>query len=214
MSEARENIIARLRAAQSTQAPDVPSYAPMFDKSGEDRIAHFIAKLEAVHGRVERVTRANWRARLDAVLVEYQVQRLLIGAAAEPGRALVQNPPSGIALVSYDLPVDDWKHALFNEVDAALTGSAGAIAETGSVILWPSAAEPRLMSLVPPLHIVVVDVDRLYGTFAEAVRTQGWADGMPTNALLISGPSKTADIEMVLAYGVHGPKTLVVLLRE
>ena len=214
MSEARDHIIARLRAAQTTQTPEVPDFAPVFDKSGEDLLSHFTAKLEAVHGRVERVTEANWRARLDAVLAEYQVRRLLIGAAVEPGRALAQNPPSGVTLITYDTPVDDWKHQLFNEVDAALTGSAGAIAETGSVILWPSAAEPRLMSLVPPLHIVVVDADRLYRTFAEAVQTQGWAEGMPTNALLISGPSKTADIEMVLAYGVHGPKTLVVLLRE
>ena len=70
------------------------------------------------------------------------------------------------------------------------------------------------MSLVPPLHIVIVDAQQLYGTFAEAVQGQRWTGGMPTNALLISGPSKTADIELVLAYGVHGPKQLVVLLRE
>ena len=41
---------------------------------------------------------------------------------------------------------------------------------------------------------------------------EGWTDGLPTNALLISGPSKTADIQVTLAYGAHGPKELVVLL--
>ena len=41
---------------------------------------------------------------------------------------------------------------------------------------------------------------------------EGWANGLPTNALLISGPSKTADIQVTLAYGAHGPKELVVLL--
>ena len=59
-----------------------------------------------------------------------------------------------------------------------------------------------------------MDAGRLYGTFAEVVADQGWAERMPTNALLISGPSKSADIEQVLAYGVHGPKELVVILRE
>ena len=43
---------------------------------------------------------------------------------------------------------------------------------------------------------------------------QRWAEAMPTNALLISGPSKSADIEQTLAYGVHGPKELIVLVRQ
>ena len=46
------------------------------------------------------------------------------------------------------------------------------------------------------------------------MKAQNWAAGMPTNALLISGPSKTADIEQTLAYGVHGPKELIVLIIE
>jgi len=46
------------------------------------------------------------------------------------------------------------------------------------------------------------------------IRAQGWAQSMPTNAVLISGPSKTADIEQTLAYGVHGPKELIVLVVE
>jgi len=44
------------------------------------------------------------------------------------------------------------------------------------------------------------------------MHAQRWSDGMPTNALLVSGPSKTADIQVTLAYGAHGPKELVVLL--
>ena len=46
------------------------------------------------------------------------------------------------------------------------------------------------------------------------MKAQNWSSGMPTNALLISGPSKTADIEQTLAYGVHGPKELIVLMIE
>jgi len=87
-----------------------------------------------------------------------------------------------------------------------------AIAETGSLVLWPSPAEPRLLSLVPPLHIALPRTAAIHETFAETIRDEGWALGMPANALLISGPSKTADIEQTLAYGVHGPKRLVVVL--
>jgi len=68
------------------------------------------------------------------------------------------------------------------------------------------------MSLVPPLHIVLLEAANIYNTFHEAMLTEGWANGLPTNSLLISGPSKTADIQQTLAYGAHGPKELVVLL--
>ena len=68
------------------------------------------------------------------------------------------------------------------------------------------------MSLVPPVHVVLLDATKIYNTFFEAMSHEGWKDGLPTNALLISGPSKTADIQQTLAYGAHGPKELVVLM--
>ena len=70
------------------------------------------------------------------------------------------------------------------------------------------------MSLVAPIHVAVLFASELYTTFHEAMQAQNWKAGMPTNALLISGPSKTADIEQTLAYGVHGPKELIVLVIE
>ena len=90
----------------------------------------------------------------------------------------------------------------------------GGIAETGTLILWPDAGEPRLMSLVPPVHVALLDADRLYENLADVMRAEHWAAGMPTNALLISGPSKTADIEQTLAYGIHGPKQLITLILQ
>ena len=90
----------------------------------------------------------------------------------------------------------------------------GAIAETGAIVLWPDESEPRLMSLVPPVHIAVLEADKIYNSFCEIMQAEHWPDHMPTNALLISGPSKTADIEMTLAFGVHGPRELIVLVIE
>ena len=80
------------------------------------------------------------------------------------------------------------------------------------MILWPDADEPRLMSLVPPIHIALVDADAILPTLYDAITAQGWSKGLPTNALLVTGPSKTADIQQTLAYGAHGPKELIVLL--
>ena len=88
----------------------------------------------------------------------------------------------------------------------------GTIAKTESLILKPDEQEPRLLSLVPPIHLLVLDSKRIYSTFSEAIRKEGWGRPMPTNVLLISGPSKTADIEQTLVYGIHGPKQLILFL--
>jgi L-lactate dehydrogenase complex protein LldG len=116
-------------------------------------------------------------------------------------------------LVAYDSTVEEFKDTLF-KTDAGITTTQGGIADVGAIIMWPSHAEPRLLSLVPPIHIAVVRAEALYANFNEVITKQGWQGGMPTNALLISGPSKTADIEFQLVFGVHGPKELIVLLLK
>jgi L-lactate dehydrogenase complex protein LldG len=68
------------------------------------------------------------------------------------------------------------------------------------------------MSVVPPVHIAGLKAAEILDTLAEAMRKEGWAEKMPSNLLLISGPSKTADIELTLASGVHAPKELVVFI--
>ena len=77
----------------------------------------------------------------------------------------------------------------------------------------PNGARPAL-SLVPPIHFALLDARHIHATFYDAIRAENWPAGLPTNALLISGPSKTADIQQTLAYGAHGPKELVVLMIE
>jgi L-lactate dehydrogenase complex protein LldG len=114
-------------------------------------------------------------------------------------------------LVDYQKPVEESKDLLFG-IDASITTTRGGIAETGSLILWTTPDEPRIMSLIPPIQLAILYAGNIYNTFWEAVNTDKWNSSMLTNALLISGPSKTADIEQTLVYGVHGSKELVVLL--
>nr|WP_282562488.1 lactate utilization protein [Marinobacter panjinensis] len=182
-----------------------------------EKLDMFEQTIESVHGEVHRTTESGWIDRLAEILQSRGAQSLLIAKDHEIGQAL-QSATKGREdlphLLIYDEPVESWQETLFSEVDAGITSTRGGIAETGSLILWPSVDEPRLMSLVPPIHIAVLKASELYTTFHQAMQSQGWATGMPTNALLISGPSKTADIEQTLAYGVHGPKELIVLVIE
>ena len=133
--------------------------------------------------------------------------RRIVGAA-------LGHPPDALPeLIGYQQEVEDFKDKLFH-IDAGITSTVGAIAETGAIILWPTENEPRLMSLVPPIHIAVLKADKIFNTFCEVIQAENWPQKMPTNVVLISGPSKTADIELVLAFGVHGPKELIVLIVE
>jgi L-lactate dehydrogenase complex protein LldG len=214
MSEARERILARLRQARGvTAAEGAEPRLVMVEIPSSERISRFRACLEAVRALVHVTPRSGVEELLRRLVGERAIRRLLYGADGPIAPLLKATfAGCGTTLVGYDAEIESWKEDLFFGIDAAVTSSLGGIAETGSVILWPDAAEPRLMSLVPPVHFVLVEAAQIHATLDEAMRAQRWAERMPTNALLISGPSKSADIEQTLAYGVHGPKELVVIV--
>ncbi|MFK5985144.1 MAG: lactate utilization protein [Pseudomonadota bacterium] len=214
MNNARENILKRLKQNQTASAEIVPDFVPSYNWSQSQRIKKFTQHIEAVHGEVYCVKQSNWQQQFFSILQQKSISYILLADTSPLGKEIVANKPYSVGLLDYHQTMESWKSEFFNKVDAGLTSTRGAIAETGSLILWPSSEEPHLISLVPPIHIAVVDADQIYDTFAQAVAEQGWAKEMPSNALLISGPSKTADIEQVLAYGVHGPKELIVIIRE
>ena len=149
----------------------------------------------------------NW---LNEELPKRKIKNILSGE--QIANEIAQSLTSKTELMRYDNSYESFSESLFNEIDASITKTVGAIADSGSVVLQPTTDEPRLMSLVPNTHIVLVDEESIYETFGQIMLDQNWSINMPSNTLLISGPSKTADIEQVLAYGVHGPKELIVLI--
>jgi len=211
---AREGILARLRAAPRSEAP-AADFAVMARKAwpGPERYPRLKRLMEAVQTEFLETTGEDWPRAIRDFLKSEGLSTLLYGPDTAAGKRLAESwpPGAGPKLVPYDRPVEECKSRLFHEVDAGFTTTRGGIAETGGVILWPSPEEPRLLSLVPPVHLALLETDAIHDTFFEVLRSEDWAGAMPPNALLISGPSKTADIEQTLAYGVHGPKRLVVV---
>ena len=212
----RSAIFARLRQEVT---PNTPSEAR---QNGEiarhewdtaERIRRFTERMTAVRAEVHQATAETWLDVLEKVCKDKGLTNLLIAPQTTLGSQIQAQAARFPVLKTYDQPIESWKQDMFYGIDAAFTSTHGGIAETGTLIVMPTADEPRLMSLVPPVHIALLDSRQLYTTFAEAVQEQAWVqNGMPTNALLISGPSKSADIEQTLAYGVHGPKELVVIV--
>ena len=220
--------------------PDVAGWyaAQRRSETTAERSARLRTALEAARTEVHSVTRSNWSAKLLQLCADKLLHTLLIGnntphgaavqaaaqqgtphddaapTSAQNGAAEQGQEPHNVQILRYEQPIATWQDQLFDGVDASLTLARSAIAETGSLVLWPTPEEPRLMSLVPSVHFVLLDEKNIHADFHEAMTAEGWTTGMPTNALLISGPSKTADIQQTLAYGAHGPKELVLLLLQ
>jgi len=231
---ARERMLGRLRAAAATVPPGASQPATAADAAALNRRidAHYAARrpattpsaatlaqamqgaLEASHAEVWRTDSASWPALLAAQLAAAGVRRLLLDAASAEGAALAHALPAAVQPMSYTRPLEQWKAELFDTVDAGFTVARSGIAATGTLVLAPDAGSPRAVSLVPPLHVALVYASALHADLHAAVQAERWADGMPTNLVMVSGPSKTSDIQQTLAYGAHGPRRLWVLIVE
>jgi L-lactate dehydrogenase complex protein LldG len=102
------------------------------------------------------------------------------------------------------------------ECDAGITGAQWAIADTGTLVLESAKERHRLASLVPPVHIAIIEASRIRQTMAEVLQSisEKGADGLSRTVTFITGPSRTSDIELTLAIGVHGPAELYVIVIE
>ncbi len=213
-SNARTSILAKLKAQVSGADYDkLPEETPYDypELSHQEHIEQFIAHLEANHAQVIKTKNTDIAQIIKAQLENRNITSLLCGAKTINSE-IISPLKVEVNLQAYDFAIDGNKEMLFNECPAALSNSRCSISATGSIVLWPDSDEPRSLSLVPPVHFVIVDAEQMYADFATLMTEQQWQDKLPTNVVLISGPSKTADIQQTLAYGAHGPKELIVLL--
>jgi L-lactate dehydrogenase complex protein LldG len=179
------------------------------------RTAQFQRMLEAAHADVICASAHAWPGALAQRLATSGVKQILLDTSNAEGHALInalrEHAPA-IETRSYAAPIETWKSELFDSVDAGFTVARSGLAATGTLIVVPDANAPRTVSLVPPLHIALVHANTLHADLHAAVRAERWRDGMPTNLVMISGPSKTSDIQQTTAYGAHGPRALWVIV--
>ena len=137
------------------------------------------------------------------------LQATLVAALTERGARQVVVPPD----LTWDLPRAVPDHGLtaaeLDQLDGVVTGCAVAIAETGTIVLDAGPGQGRrAITLVPDYHLCVVRADQIVQTVPEAIARLD-----PARPLTwISGPSATSDIELHRVEGVHGPRTLEVVL--
>jgi len=197
------------------EPPRLPATLPELDQV--DLTTLFRARAQevnaVVHGPVSR----------------HGVPRAVVGIAAGHGAstfvAWEDLPVSGVSSALQSAGLDRLEHELgegsrldlnlsYLGLDVGVTGTTAGLAESGSVVLVHGPGRPRMASIAPEVHIALLDVTKISRTLAH------WAHENPrfaadtTNLVLVTGPSRTGDIEQQLNLGVHGPRHVhVVMIR-
>jgi len=210
MSNDQHRLLERVRdRLGGTQAPELP---PVLRTSARSQGAEtFCAALESVAGQVHRVTCSE-----DGLLV-------LRGLIADRGWNSIACSDSEFiqgwcerlgSICRSDFASNPIPREELLQMDAGLCTAQIGIADTGSLALCSEAERHRLVSLVPPSSVIVLFERDLVPDFA-TVFQRFEEDGLPTTLSFITGPSRTADIELTLTVGVHGPASVdVILIRE
>ncbi len=219
MSQAKKRIFEKLRQAkaQAVNHPDTNAYYQQMGVSWDndiERLRHWAETMRSVKTDIVWVTEHNWLEKLAEIINTKQLKNVALPNNTDRSIAIQGALPYKTSDTKYTVinqTLENCKNEFFNDIDAGFTEVRGGIAQTGTLLLWTSEQEPRSLSLIPPTHIALFDTRSLYNDFYNAMQDLSMPNNMPSNVVLVSGPSKTADIQLTLAYGAHGPKDLTVL---
>lgn len=230
MTDSRATILANIRAglkqASRLPAPVLPEPAPA-GRSGEfDRarlMEQFANELAGLGGQFILSRRERFLAIMMEIFEAREAKSALMwGRESLPVvglRAALQR--EGIELVGPMAPAESAERQIWLKQAAAakvgITGAEAALADSGALLLRSGPGQGRLASLIVETHVAVVTPEQFYPAWADWLDEKARADeisaltAQSSNLVLIAGPSRTADIEMTLTIGVHGPKEVIVV---
>jgi len=195
MADAREAVLGAVRAAlKRTEGQGVPA-PPTLDLGftetpRETRIARFRGALEKLGGLVYE---AGGIPEARAMVREIVGERTTVASSA-----------AIVAACGFEPPAEDLRDACAS-ANCGITSADYALADTGSLVLFSSETEPRLVSLLPPCHIAIVPESALLTSLEELFTREPMPADRSSAMVILTGPSRSADIEMILVRGVHGP---------
>jgi len=216
----KDEILDKLRVAQQREPPPRPIIPPLNELAlnEEERVEKLVETLTLIGCDVHRVLDSEEALeKLTAIARAEGLTRIL---ASEDDVVLPMDLPGWGKKNNVEVLTakdcrdrEDFKRIAFEEVEAGVTGVDFAVAESGTLCLVHDEKQPRLVSLAPIRHIAVVPVDRIRPVY-ESVTDELFASGAkaPSHLTFISGPSMTGDIQATLFRGMHGPKTVTVIL--
>ncbi len=216
------------RVRQAVEEGNRPGTAPPYPEwrgvgyqgAGDDPIRRFCDELTAAGGKAHLAPGSDDACRIVLDLVQSRGGRktVLDRCALVDRLGLVdalRHAGIGVTMVD-NLPATSSRNAFFG-ADVGISGVYRLVAETGSVVMATSKRQPRSLSLLPPIHIALAEPSQLlpdlFDLFDLFSPVPSADQSLPPSCLtLITGPSKTGDIELRLVTGVHGPGEIHVVL--
>ena len=195
-------------------AKPTPNIVPeRTDIPQDEKVELFTSMAEAVFATVDRVSGAD---AVPGAVADYLAQHNL-----PPALVMAPDP----ALDAYpwgERPMLAIRRGRAEEADrVGVTGAVMGFAETGTLMMASGPDQPSTLNFLPETHIVVLPAERIGGAYEEGwalLRSQGRPDGdggfMPRTVNLVTGPSRTADIEQTITLGAHGPRRLHIVIVE
>ncbi len=206
----RDAILGRIRRHlhRSPEAPVEPGPAVRIEVPAmtiEERIASFARALEALAGKVFRAGSIEEALAYAAGVIG---EREAV-ASSEP--FLTRLGIDVLPRVRSGLEGQALRHACAT-AGVGITSAAYALADTGSLVMLSSAEQARLISLLPPVHVAIIESSRILTGLDELLSLTPLPADLSSSMVFITGPSRTADIEQILIRGVHGPGEIHVII--
>jgi len=207
----REHILHKVRTALGRTAGQAVADPPtvrlrVSEMDLERRVATLLQRVEALAGKTWRVgTPAEAGAYVSSVLGGKSAVASNAPFLRECGIVDLANVQSGFTAAPE-------LRTLCAVADVGITSADYALADTGTLVMLSSPQDARLISLLPPVHIAVVPLDRVLTGLDELLTILPYPAEQTSSMVLITGPSRTADIEQILVRGVHGPGEIHVVV--
>jgi L-lactate dehydrogenase complex protein LldG len=222
MSASREQMLQRIReaVAQGNHAggsPSLPERGSVgYQGAGSDPVARFRQEFSAAGGHTHVVVdHAAARAVVLDLTRTRSAHRVLLGGGDVLAALRVAEPMRTAGMEVIEVGSEGMSRERVFQADLGISGVDYLVAETGSVILASQPNQPRSLSLLPPLHIAIAERRQILPDLFDLFSLIGTRlEELPAALSVITGPSKTGDIELRLVTGVHGPGEIHVVLVD
>lgn len=224
----REEVLKSIRTAlahatlpgTSKESPKLTTH-PNLSESVTNLVNQFTHEVESLSGHMHQAEKTSEVTNILSTLLDGDVSKTKHVIAWDDACLPLPNirkelEASGIVVDVPKLPSNREERrtmlTYLAQAKIGITGADGGLADTGSLVLLSGQGRSRIASLLPPVHVALLSKQRLHSSFIALLSRDRNIVTLGNNLILITGPSRTADIEMTLTIGVHGPRELHIIL--